>query len=393
MARSEKTEVTLKPFKSKRPNENWIVYYPNETPGNRRKYKRFRTKFEAEQFKIKKEAKLTNHNREVAALSDSVIREAVWASEQLKPYGRSITEVVQEYIKTHSERQDSLLLPEAFDQFYQHKVNLKQSDRYLADMRQRPKRFAYDFPDHFMSDVDVLMIEAWLEDLEVESDIPVAPITRNNYRRDLSVFFSWGADRGFCAENPVPKIPKAKEVHGRVEIFDQNELQVVLNQAPVELLPFFAIGAFCGLRSEEIRRLEWRAIDFKRERIDVTAKVAKSPANRYVPLCPALENWLKRTPSKERSGEIVPSRLYKKLTTFRSFLANEEVAERDDRPVVSWKHNGMRHSFASYALAREQDAGKVATWMGHRSTTMIYRHYFERVTKEEATDWFEVFPK
>jgi integrase len=43
----------------------------------------------------------------------------------------------------------------------------------------------------------------------------------------------------------------------------------------------------------------------------------------------------------------------------------------------------LRHSYASYLLAKTQHAGLTSESMGHRDTNMLYRHYRD-VIKEQG---------
>ena len=56
------------------------------------------------------------------------------------------------------------------------------------------------------------------------------------------------------------------------------------------MVPFLAIGAFAGLRSAEIQRLDWA--DLKESFIEVTAGNAKTRSRRLVPIQPNLAKWL-----------------------------------------------------------------------------------------------------
>jgi integrase len=59
---------------------------------------------------------------------------------------------------------------------------------------------------------------------------------------------------------------------------------------------------------------------------------------------------------------------------------------------LEWKPDIMRHSYASYHLAFHQSADKTALEMGHRDTPMLFRHYRELVTKEEAQAYWKIEP-
>ncbi len=382
MALIEKTKVTLKPFKSKHHSGlKWVVYWPASEPGKPRMSRRFRTKTEAEGFRLEKEIQVTNEGRKSGAIRERVFSEAVWCVEQLEGYGVSLRDVVTDYLASHERAKNSIRIDEAIYEFYDSKKAAGKSARYLQDLRARCNRFAEEFGERTMADVDVALVEGWLESLKV------AAVSRNNFRRNLGVFFSWGVKRGFCLTNPVTKAERAKEVSERVEIFTTGELRMILNEAPDDLIPFLAIGAFAGLRSEEIRRLRWESVDFLNGRIDVSAKVSKSAANRYVPIREALKSWI--LPVAKARGRVCTANVYKKLTAFRAQMAEGKEGER---PPVEWKNNGMRHSFASYALAETDNAAQVALWLGHDSTKMIFKHYRERVTREAGAEWFAVLP-
>lgn len=383
MAKVEKNEVTVRPFSSKHhPTMNYVVYWPAAEPGKPRKSRRFETKEEADKFRFKKEIEVTNHGRKAAALKSREIGEALWAIQQLEGHGVTLREVVTEYLDRNARIKTSIRIDEAVLEFVDTKKAAGKSERYLLDLRARCNLFAESFGEKTMAEIDVAAVERWLE------GIKAGAITRNNYRRVLSVFFAWGMKRGFCTGNPAAESERAKEVSERVEIFTASELRVMLNAAPAHLLPFLAIGAFAGMRAEEIRRLKWEDVDFLKKRIDVRASVAKSAATRYVPMKDVLIDWIQ--PIAKAAGDVAPVNAYQKLRAFRRELEQEDTEKA--RPAVAWKQNGLRHSFASYALAESDNAAQVALWLGHDSNKMIFKHYRERVTPEAAAEWFEVKP-
>jgi integrase len=58
-----------------------------------------------------------------------------------------------------------------------------------------------------------------------------------------------------------------------------------------------------------------------------------------------------------------------------------------------WPQDCLRHSFASYHLAMFESAEKTALQMGHNSTDMLFRHYRELVTKEQAEKFWALMPR
>ena len=56
-----------------------------------------------------------------------------------------------------------------------------------------------------------------------------------------------------------------------------------------------------------------------------------------------------------------------------------------------WRHNALRHSFCSYRLAEVKSAAQVSLEAGN-SPQMVFRHYRELVTEQEAKAWFAITP-
>ncbi|MFM8719994.1 MAG: hypothetical protein ACKOFH_10780, partial [Chthoniobacterales bacterium] len=79
-------------------------------------------------------------------------------------------------------------------------------------------------------------------------------------------------------------------------------------------------------------------------------------------------------------GAVVPSaEIYRKVTALARRLG------------ITWPHNGLRHSFISYRIAQVQNAQQVALEAGN-SPDIIFRHYRELATEEQAAAWFAIRP-
>jgi hypothetical protein len=71
----------------------------------------------------------------------------------------------------------------------------------------------------------------------------------------------------------------------------------------------------------------------------------------------------------------------------------ETFAPPSERDIKPWPQNGLRHSFASYHLAKHQNAAELALQMGHTSTKLIFSAYIELVSPEEAEKYWNIRPK
>jgi len=99
---------------------------------------------------------------------------------------------------------------------------------------------------------------------------------------------------------------------------------------------------------------------------------------RLPPILPNLKKWLK--PLKKDKGPICDY-----VNTTKQLLKVAETAG------VTWKHNGLRHSFISYRVAAIADVPRVADEAGN-SPQIIRQHYLKRVTPALARKWFAIQP-
>jgi integrase len=142
------------------------------------------------------------------------------------------------------------------------------------------------------------------------------------------------------------------------------------------LRPFLAIGAFAGLRTAELHRLDWSEIDLDRGFITVAASKAKTRRRRLVPISKNLKLWLK--PLRKKSGPVCVH-------------VCAQHAAKTKCEGFAWAKNGLRHSFISYRLAILHDTARVALEAGN-SPQVIFSSYRELVTPKAAKAWFGIRP-
>ena len=154
----------------------------------------------------------------------------------------------------------------------------------------------------------------------------------------------------------------------------------VLLAAPFDLLPALAIQAFAGLRTAEVRRLDWSEVDLARGYITVTAAKAKSAQRRLIPIAPNLADWLRSY--QGQSGPVAPKIYHYAIELLLRAMPNPP----------KWPKNGLRHSFASYYLAEHQNAAELALHLGHTSTELIFANYRELVMPLAAHEYWRISP-
>ena len=261
------------------------------------------------------------------------------------------------------------------------------SPEYLRDLKYRLNRFTADCHKN-IGDVTVDDLQTWLDGLELSTQ------SYKNFKTVLFTLFRFAERKGYCVGNPASGIEKIKVKRGDIEIFTPAEIRRLLAAAPYDFIPSLAIGAFAGLRSAEILRLDWRDVDTDGRCITVGVSTSKTASRRIVPITDNLAEWLQ--PHSKTHGKVWPwpaHRFYwgERDTAIATAVAGD--AEKGIKPLASvkWKANALRHSFASYRLAILQDAGKVSYEMGN-SKKMVFEHYRELVKPADAEKWFDVKP-
>jgi len=333
----------------------------------------FETKAEAETYTQQKEIELLNQGREGVQFPSWLRIQAQQGQERLQSHGKTISDAVEFYVKHLETTQRSAKVSHALDELIENREGSGASERYCRDLRLRIGRFAKDFGDLIVSTINTAEIDDWLTGLNL------APVTRNTFRRDLRTFFSFCTTRRYCLDNPVTKTRKAKEVDGEIGILSVDETARLLEAADDASLPYFAIGAFAGLRPAELQRFHWEEIHWGSKLIEVKAAKSKTARRRFIKIRPNLEKWLQ--PYRKQHGPICTSGL-RKL----------ELETRQRAKITHWPANALRHGFASYHLAHFKNAAELALEMGHTNQQMIFDHYRQLVQPKQAARYWKLSP-
>lgn len=245
------------------------------------------------------------------------------------------------------------------------------SAKYIKDLRARLGRFAESFQMP-LADITSREVELFVEKSQLKGR------TRFNYLRILGTLFEYAKARRMYPKDvdPMEGIERGFVDAEEIEIFAPEELAKLLSASRPELVPFLAIGAFCGLRTAEIERLDWA--DVHADFIEIKAANSKTRSRRTVPIPANCAAWLR--PHRQTTGPVVGFANIAKQVL--------KLAEDSETP---WKHNALRHSFISYRLALTNDENRTAVEAGN-SPQMIFRHYRKLVSEDAARRYFSIEP-
>jgi integrase len=356
-----------------RATHRWRIEGHRENGKRKRLF--FATRQEAEIVLARLKHTKAKEGEDAARLDMTQRADAVRALGILSPLNVSLESAARFYADHRAALDRSRPVAEVVREVLDTKKRDGASPSHLQTMRLILEKFSRSFPGKAVAEVESVQVDDWLRSL------PCGPTTRNGYRRYLVLFFNYAENRGYCDSNPVTKTAKAKQVASPPSIFSPEETSRILtaarNTAP-ETLPFFAISFFAGVRVAEVHRLDWKEVKIERRFIEVGAAKSKTASRRLVHIEDNLAAWL--APYARKSGTICGPNFRKLFDKVRTAAG------------VEWKDNGMRHSFASYHLARGQDAAATAMQLGHPNTNMLYAHYRELVTQEDAARFFAIVP-
>lgn len=329
-------------------------------------------------------AALTLHGRELAIYEraveylrpagiglDVAVRAFVEASKLLN--GASLIEVAKAFAAQQPTGVVHKRVSEVVDELLAAKKAKGRSTLYVTDLRLRLNRFAGAFACH-IANVTSADIDKFLQSLNGGAR------TKNNFRLAIGTVFNFAKKRGYVplSHRAILDVEKETEDEGEVEVFTVTEIRALLAHAKEDLIPAVAIGGFAGLRSEEIRRLDWADVDINECHIEVRAAISKTRVRRIVPMTPNLTKWL--MPYARKSGRVC---------IFTNY--SNQLAKLAKKAGVEWKKNGLRHSFISYRVAATENIHQTSLEAGN-TPAVITRSYLKCVTKEQARRWFSVEP-
>lgn len=292
---------------------------------------------------------------------------------------------------------------EEFQKVRTEKKNLKlatvDSDRY------RLLKLVNAFERRQMSEITEVDLRHFFDELGRKMN------TRSIYK-SVRTLFGWAKKYNYVSENPMLNITPEHQFGVNNDIYTLKEFRRMLHIAAglegpkpgkeptrdfIDMLPWFVLGGFCGLRNCEAFRLSrdadairWSDLYFDRGFIHIREEIAKSTKRnsdeRHIERPHALaaaKAWLEFA---ERKGELMVPWTKRHV---------QELKRRFTKATgVKFKENALRNSFASYALTYTglDGVGKLALEMGN-SEAIAKRHYIKTLEPGTGKAWFELRPE
>jgi hypothetical protein len=263
----------------------------------------------------------------------------------------------------------------------------------IRDFESRTGRISADLGSVPLPEITKETLLKWLGGLEL------SPRSRKNYRMVLAEVLRYAQQKRYVATNPIDELTafEVKDIEGQTaearepKILTTSQSRALLAaafaQPELDLGAAVTLGLFCGIRTEELKRLRWDAVRLNEEEpfVVIGPDIAKKRRIRNVIIPPCAVAWLQAWPKRTKDGAVTRNdhandyqKRFKKLARLAG---------------IEWDQNAMRHSFGSYHFAVQGNAIETARLMGHRGDDgVLFSHYRALATKTQGEEYFSTLP-
>lgn len=375
---------------------SYLVTVPAKVTGRLRERRQFKDRTEAQEWAKKIYDGSRKQGEDFFSLTESERREVAASIPLLRNQEISVAEAVRFATRHIQPEGRTKALQEAINELLSSKAQrFERGDlraRSYQDFRHRAERFARAFKGRIASEISGAEIKTWLLSLKVGSR------SNKNYLAVVGEIFTYATQRRYVAFSPVDSLTDSdrKELCGRgteakePSVLTPDEAKKLLNAALANpkwgLLGAVTLALFCGLRTEELKRLDWEQVKTSEAPAVVTigAKIAKKRRIRHVTIPDNALLWLSLVPNRE--GSVASNKSYNDhQKRFKRLLKATGFK--------TWEPNAMRHSFGSYHYALHGNPLETSRLLGHKaSDQVLFDHYRALATKTQAEAYFAIRP-
>ena len=294
--------------------------------------------------------------------------ELAWAE------GTKLSAQVQERGMQSLNNPDGLSVQSAL-RMWANEADAQSSESHAQKLRIFEGRFSATFRGA-VEDIEAVAIRRWIKDRSDNGN------TQSMYFRYARMFFRYLAANRLIPHDPMVAVP-APKTKPRREVLKPEQMRALLDlELPDSVRALLLLGGFAGLRTDEVARMDWSHINTVTEQIHVPQGAMKATGGldqRIVDFTEPLKRrkeWL-----AAQSGRIV---------TVTNWTLHHKRRRWCAPVMAEWPDNCLRHSFATYHLARAKNAGLTAYQMGHTSTAMVQRVYAVPAALADWQAWWAI---
>lgn len=386
---------------------SYLVVVPAKITGGLRERKQFKTRPDAEDHAEKAYSGFKKQGHDFFTLSDEERRAVAVCLPQLRQAKITLGDAVRFALeRMRSEGRDKTVQHLVAELVHSKEQRFARGDlreRSFRDFKERAEKFALAFADRIAAEVTGQQIKDW------QNGQKLGPRSNQNYLAVIGEVYKYALQKRYVSFSPLDDLTDVdrKELcgsgndEGEPSVLTPDQAGTLLNAAlahpELELLPAVILGLFCGLRTEELKRLDWASVRPLETHpvVTISAKVAKKRRIRHVDIPANARLWLSLVAKQE--GPIAPNKhtndfqkRFQKLHRLAGFGTRSGKGEWES----TWENNAMRHSFGSYHYALHGNSLETSRQMGHKaSDQVLFDHYRALATKSQAQAYFAIVPK
>lgn len=247
----------------------------------------------------------------------------------------------------------------------------------------------------------------------------LAPASKRKIYNNLNSILNRAAKWQVIAKNPLDGIDPPKLIKKKVQVYDENQLDIFLDAlelAPMHWKMFYLFALETGCRTGEIIAMTWDKVNYINNEVEISANAyydngmkistTKNEKERLIAINPdfmqALRAWeIELGKIRDKAGEVwEESRrfLFPNLSTGN--MLNKHSPRtwlnkfRDKHNLDKITPHGFRHIHASYLLMRGESEKVVGERMGHSRTSVTtdtYGHVTRKADHTAATQMRNVY--
>ena len=277
-------------------------------------------------------------------------------------------------------------------------------ERSYKDFRIRAEKFKEAFEETPIKNLTVADLKEWLLGMKT------GPRTTQNYLSIVAEILKYAVQKRYIFLSPVDELTDydRKELCGNTGSFKEpsiltpdeaRRLLFAAQEHPeFRLLGAVTLGLFCGIRTEDLKRLRWENVKDRDPQpfVTISGEMAKKRRIRNVDIPKNALPWL--TLCLNREGVVAENahandyqKRFQKLLKAAGFGT---VDNKSGKWKTNWDTNAMRHSFGSYHYALYGNPLETSRQLGHKaSDQVLFDHYRALATKEKAEQYFSIMPE
>ncbi|GAB3349875.1 tyrosine-type recombinase/integrase [Modestobacter lapidis] len=200
-----------------------------------------------------------------------------------------------------------------------------------------------------------------------------APETRHAYISHVRALFQWAVKMQIVAVDPSGSLTQPKIAQGVPRPMPEADLHKAVESATPKIRLMILLGAFCGLRCQEIAGLHWSDLQTGDEETTLLVREGKGGKERVVP-APVVVIEAMVAHGRRRSGPMFYGRDARQIAPHS---VSQSVNHHLKRQGIAATAHQLRHRYATVTYRLSKDVLMIQELLGHNSpqTTARYTAY------------------